>query len=117
MKTQAWAIALVLSVSIVTATAAFFLKRGANASLFRFSGWKIDPRLFVGLGLYLLASLLYLTALKGGDLSVLFPLVSLEYVWASLLAVWQLNEKIGRAKGAGLAAIVLGVAFIGLGAR
>jgi uncharacterized membrane protein len=54
--------------------------------------------------------------LKGGDLSILYPLVSIGYVLTCLYSVRLLKEKMNVLKWAGIFLIMLGVAFIGVGA-
>jgi uncharacterized membrane protein len=54
-------------------------------------------------------------ALQGGELSVLYPLVSLGYVWVCLLSIRFLGERMNSVKWTGVAFIVAGVALIGVG--
>ena len=71
--------------------------------------------LFAGVALYGAGTVLFIPALKGGDLSVLYPFVALVYIWVSLLSVKFLGEKMNKFKWAGVALIIIGVTFIGLG--
>ena len=71
--------------------------------------------LIAGLGLYLLASIIFIFALKFAELSYLYPFVSLSYVWACLLSVKYLNERIDKWKWFGIMLIIIGVSFIGFG--
>ena len=71
--------------------------------------------LFGGVGLYAIGTILFIPALKGGELSVLYPFVALNYIWVSLLSVKFLGEKMNRFKWLGIALIIIGVSFIGLG--
>ena len=68
-----------------------------------------------GVALYGVGTVLFIPALRGGDLSVLYPFVSLNYIWVSLLSVRFLGEKMNRLKWLGVALIILGVSFIGIG--
>jgi uncharacterized membrane protein len=61
--------------------------------------------------------LLFIPALKGGDLSVLYPFVALAYIWVSLLSVKFLGEKMNKFKWLGIALIIIGVSFIGIGSN
>jgi len=58
---------------------------------------------------------MFIPALKGGDLSILYPFVSVTYVWVALLSVRFLGEKMNKFKWIGIAMIILGVSFIGIG--
>ena len=56
-------------------------------------------------------------ALRGGDLSVLYPLIALSYVWVSILSQFILHDNMNFLKWAGVVSIIVGVSFIGMGGR
>lgn len=66
-----------------------------------------------GLGLYGLSTALLVLALRYGELSVLYPIIALTYVWVSILSVFILGETMNPYKMIGLAVIVLGVTVLG----
>jgi uncharacterized membrane protein len=68
-----------------------------------------------GIGFYGVSTAMFIPALKGGELSVLYPLVALTYVWVSLLSVKFLNEKMNKMKWIGILLILFGVTLIGIG--
>jgi multidrug transporter EmrE-like cation transporter len=108
--------ALVFVAGIVGSFGAVFLKLGAmrlNRSVLSF----VNSRLILGVTLYLGSTVIYLSALKGGELSVLYPMVSLGYIWTLLWSKLFFNEAITRYKFAGLGLIVVGVILVGLGSR
>ena len=53
--------------------------------------------------------------IRGGQLSVLYPMVSLGYIWTLLWSRLFFNEPFTREKFLGLGLILLGVFFVGLG--
>ena len=55
------------------------------------------------------------SALREGELSKLFPIIALTYVWVTLLSYWLLNDSPNLYKNAGIAIIVIGVAILGQG--
>ena len=115
MQTQMWAIALVISATFIGAIGPILLKRGSGRfSLNPFAQIK-NRSLIGGIFFYVLSSLLFIPALRGGDLSVLYPLVSVSYIWVSLLSVKFLGEKMGALKWIGVFLIIVGVSLIGLG--
>lgn len=71
--------------------------------------------LFIGYVLYGINTLLLVLALREGELSMLYPIIALTYVWVTLLSYTLLNEPPNALKNAGVAAIVLGVAVLGKG--
>ena len=117
MATQLWAILLVISATLVGAFGPILLKKASAKKLSSIKSLSTNYHLFGGIALYALGTLLFIPALKGGDLSVLYPFVSLSYIWVSLLSVKFLGERMNKLKWMGIGLIVLGVAFIGLGSK
>ena len=115
MATQLWAIGLVVAATLVGAFGPILLKRASAQKLSKISSLITNYNLFGGVALYALGTLLFIPALKGGDLSVLYPFVALSYVWVSLLSVKFLGEKMNKLKWIGILLIIIGVSFIGLG--
>jgi len=104
---------LVLAESALTAIAAFFVKVGMNQFNFR----TIFKNTILGSGIFLygISAVIYIIALRGEELSVLFPLVSTTYIWSSLLSIKFLKEKMTVGKWLSVIGIIIGVLFIGLG--
>jgi multidrug transporter EmrE-like cation transporter len=76
-----------------------------------------DVPLIVGLAIYGFAAMLMIVALKHGELSVLYPLISLSYVWVAIAAGLLFHESMNPAKIAGICVIMAGVAVLGRGAH
>ena len=114
MATSLWAMALAIIVTIIGTFAALFIKLGSKT--FSFDPMKIikNYNLLAGVGLYAVSSILFVLALKGGDLSVLFPLLSMGYVWILLVSAKFLGERITALKLIGIAFILVGVSLIGI---
>ncbi|HVO99871.1 MAG TPA: EamA family transporter [Bryobacteraceae bacterium] len=73
--------------------------------------------LFAGLAMYGLGAMLMIVALKHGELSVLYPLISLSYVWVAILSVILFQEAMNPLKLAGIIVIMAGVGILGRGAH
>lgn len=56
----------------------------------------------------------FVPALKGGALSVLYPVSSLSYAFAAFFSVWFLGEKMSAVKWLGITFIIAGVCLISL---
>ena len=115
MATQLWAIGLVILATLVGAFGPILLKK---ASAKKFSSITLiisNYPLLGGITLYALGTILFIPALKGGELSVIYPFVSLNYVWVSFLSTKFLGEKMNRLKWLGIALIIIGVSLIGFG--
>ena len=106
-------ILLVLFGSVVGSFGAVFLKLGAV----RLKGfWSLlNWRLALGVSLYLGSSVFYGMGIRHGQLSVLFPMVSVGYVWTLLWARIFFQERFTRPKVLGLGLVLLGCCFVGLG--
>ena len=115
MKTELWAVGLVMLASLVAAMGPIYLKKGSKKFKLKFRSLIRNYNMIAGIALYGISTVLFIPALKGGALSVLYPLVSLTYVWVSLLSVKMLNEKMNKLKWLGIALIIIGVSFIGFG--
>jgi drug/metabolite transporter (DMT)-like permease len=105
---------LVLMASVIGSFGAVFLKLGSakiNRSILSF----VNPQLVFGVGLFLGSSVFYAMGIKGGQLSVLYPMVSLGYIWTLLWSRLFFNEPFTKQKFMGLGLILLGVFFVGLG--
>lgn len=104
---------LILLGTILSAIAALLIKRSTkNFQLLNI--WR-SILFWWGLTLYGVGTLLYLYLLKIEPLNVVFPLSSLGYVWATVLSIYYLKEKMNVWKWVGLFGIVVGVIFLGLG--
>lgn len=121
--TSAWAIGLAVVSSFVGAFGPIFIKRATvriNRDSFVGIGVLLrstagNSNLLIGAAAYVIGILIYVPALRGGDLSVIYPLVSLSYVWVSLLSVRILHERMNPAKWCGIALIIAGATLVGLG--
>lgn len=116
MKTKPWAIALVIFFTFITSLGQILLKmasaRLSANPLELLTNW---PLILGGI-VYLIAAALMLISFKGGELSVLYPIISLSYVWVSIAAPLVFpSESMNSLKWIGIVFIMGGVSFIGIG--
>lgn len=71
--------------------------------------------LLAGFVFYGLGALIMIVAYKFGSLSVLQPMLSLNYIFSVILAKTVLNENITLMKVIGVIIVMIGVLFIGGG--
>lgn len=64
------------------------------------------------MGLYGISAILFIVALKHGNLSVLYPVIATSYVWVTLISFRVLHEPVSIAKFLGIALILCGVMLI-----
>lgn len=117
MRTPVDSILLVLLASFIGSFGAVFLKAGAARIHLGIRYLFLNFKLALGVALFLFSSYFYVLGMKHGELSVLFPLVSLSYFWALLWARVFFHEPFTKRKFYGLALIIAGIAFIGIGNR
>lgn len=113
MRTEKWAVFLVLSATLLTSTGQLFYKLGIGS--LSLASLMNNYLLLLGLFLYIIAMFLILIALKYGELSVLYPVIAMSYVWVALLSIFFLGEPMSFFKWSGVFAIVAGIALIGAG--
>jgi multidrug transporter EmrE-like cation transporter len=75
------------------------------------------PTLFLGYCLYGIFAVLMVYALRHGELSILYPVIALTFVWVSILSAMIFHEAMNPMKIGGIAVIVAGVAVLGWGSR
>ncbi len=115
MKTPLSSILLVLVASFFGSFGAVFLKLGAEHMKGSIARLLTNYWLATGIVLYLLSSVFYMMGVSQGQLTVLYPMVSLGYIWAILWARIFFKEPFTLAKIAGLAMIIFGVSLISFG--
>lgn len=74
-----------------------------------------NPRLFIGYSFYGVMTFLMALALKGRELSRLYPIIALTYVWVTMLSIFLLpGEHLNLFRTGGIAFIVAGVSVLGM---
>jgi len=73
------------------------------------------PSLFAGYCLYGVFAVLLVYALRDAELSIIYPVIALTYVWVSILSVVVFHETMSPLKTIGVGIIVAGVAVLGRG--
>lgn len=73
-----------------------------------------NPKLFAGYAMYGVNTFLISIALKGRELSRLYPIIALTFVWVTALSIFVLGEHMNIFRAVGIALIVGGVSILGL---
>ncbi len=115
-KTKINSIILILFCAFIVSIAQVLLKIGSKTAAFDLSLLN-NYILIIGLILYGIGALIMIIALKYGELSVLYPLIATSFIWVSLESMIFLGEKISIFKGIGILFIIIGISFIGKGAK
>lgn len=117
MKTKLWAVGLMILCTFFTSAAQLLLKSGALKLEFTFVSVLSNWSLFLGLLSYGAGLILVLLALRGGEVTVLYPIVTSSYIWVAIWSSVLFGEVIGLARWLGIALIVLGICVITIGGQ
>ena len=110
-------ILLVFSCTILGAAAQILMKIGMTHFTPNLVAILTNVPLIAGYALYGINTLMLVLALREGELSTLYPIIALTYVWVTLLSYVLLSEPPNFFKNVGIATIVTGVAVLGRGGR
>jgi drug/metabolite transporter (DMT)-like permease len=103
--------------SFIGSFGAVFLKGGAGRLQRNLWSLIFNWQLAAGVAAFLLSSWFFVQGIRQGELSVLYPMASLSYLWTLLWSRLVYKEPFTRNKFIGLGLIIVGIVFIGLGAR
>jgi multidrug transporter EmrE-like cation transporter len=120
---------IVIACTLIIGAAQYLIKLGANQlAAQQLSGHAgsvslqaavmgifTNPAIFGGYCLYGIFTVLFVFALRHGELSILYPLISLGYVWVAIIGVIAFHESMNPLKLTGIAIIMLGVTVLGRG--
>lgn len=106
---------LVVVASIFGSFGMVFFKAGSKNLGGGIRGFLFNWRLFLGIGLYLLSSVFFVLGMKHGEVSILYPLVSLSTVWTLIWARVFFGEALTRQKFAAVGLILVGIVILNLG--
>lgn len=107
---------MILAFTLLSAAAQVLLKFGTVQLKLHptLVGLLTNFPLIGGMALYGVGAALMVLALRHGELSVLYPLISLSYVWVAILSVLIFGEVMNPYKIGGICAIMAGVGVLGL---
>lgn len=117
MKTPVESILLVLFASFIGSFGAVLLKAGANRLEFTLRGLITNYRLAGGISFFVFSTYFFIRAVgqPGAELTVLYPMVSLSYIWTLLWSRLFFGEPFTRTKLKGLGLIVAGIVILQFG--
>lgn len=115
------AVLIVAACTLISTAAQVLIKIGANqlghsGFLETLLGIFTIPALFAGYSLYGVFTIMMVYALREGELSILYPIIALGYVWVTIISVIFFHETMNVMKACGIAIIVVGVGILGRGA-
>ena len=117
MATKLWAVLLILFTTLLTSSAQILYKFGSENLTFNIMTILTNPYLIGGVILYAFGGILMIISFRGGEVSVLYPIIATSYIWVSLLSMRFLGEIMNIFKWAGVIAIIAGIIAIGIGSK
>ena len=114
---------MVLLCTVIGAAAQILIKKGTAAlgehpSMIETAVGILTTRLlFEGYTLYGISTVLLVLALRQGELSLLYPVFTLTYVWVTVLSMIIFHDSMNAFKLAGISTIIAGVAVLGRASR
>ncbi len=105
-------ITLAVLSSICAAIGQIGLKFGSMKLSKKMNELMENHALLAGLLFYGLSTILFVVALRGYQLTVLYPIASLNYVFVNILSVKYLDEKMNKYKWIGVFLIICGITII-----
>jgi multidrug transporter EmrE-like cation transporter len=106
---------LVFACTILGSAAQLLIKTGMNHFSPHWLAVVTNLPLVAGYALYGINTLMMVLALKNGEMSLLYPIIALTYVWTTLASYALMGDTPNIFKNVGIATIVLGVAVMGRG--
>ena len=117
MKTKPWAMGMVLFCTLLTSTAQIFYKYGAATLSLSIISIITNTNLLMGLLLYAVGGTILILSFRGGEVSVLYPIIATSYIWVSFLSIYFLGESMNIFKWLGVFTIMIGIILIGYGSN
>jgi multidrug transporter EmrE-like cation transporter len=114
---------MVLVCTFIGAAAQILIKKGTAAlgehpsMVETLIGMFTTRLLFEGYALYGISAVLLVLALRQGELSLLYPVFTLTYVWVTALSMIIFHDSMNVFKVAGISIIIGGVAVLGRASR
>jgi len=115
MRTPLSSMLLVFLAAFIGSFGAVFLKSGAGRLHRQIRTLLLNWRLALGVAFYLLSSFFFVLGVREGELTILYPMVSLGYVFTLVWSRLFFREAITRNKFVGIGLVLAGIVLLSLG--
>ena len=105
--TNKQAFLLILLTTVFTTIAQAFLKTALNSTPLN---WFL---LVIGASLYVIGAGVMILAFKGGDVSLLYPVIATSQLWVTLISHYWFHESVHLLRWIGVFVILAGITIIG----
>ena len=100
-----------------TSVAQLLYKKGVETLSFDILSIITNYYIIIGLCLYAIGAVFVIVAMRGGEVSVLYPIVATSYVWVTLFASLLFGEEVSILRWFGVITIIFGIIAIGVGSK
>ena len=112
MKVDPLIVVVVLVCALLGAVGQIFFKMSSESFSFNPLELIQNYKFIIGAVLYASSALLFIWALKFGDLSILYPIIATSYIWVALFSVTLLSEPFPPLRWLGVGLIIAGISLI-----
>jgi uncharacterized membrane protein len=105
-------ILLVAFCALLGATGQLFFKLSSKHLTFNILSLLTNWKLFLGLFFYGIATIIFVFALKEGNLSILYPIIATSYMWVALFSKIFLKEAFPTYKWIGIIILLFSIWII-----
>jgi uncharacterized membrane protein len=117
MNTKFLSMILVVISTLFIGITQIFFKIASNQLSLNLLALLKNHYLIIGAIFSIVSFVILTAALKFGELSVVYPMMGLSYVWVILLSKYFLNDTVNLQKLLGILIILGGITFIGFGSK
>ena len=117
MQDEIFLVGVILASAFMAAVAQYIFKRSMPAFRFNIKGMAslaTNKALLLGVAIYLTSLAVYLFALRGGELSFVYPTFASVFIFVLLISKFLLGERISLRRALGVLLIVIGIAVIAI---
>ncbi|MBR9703540.1 hypothetical protein GOV10_05855 [Candidatus Woesearchaeota archaeon] len=104
---------LMVLCTLFLASSQFLMKLASKNIAFSFEGIFLNWAFISALAMAGFGAVLMTFAFKHGDMSSLFPLIALSFIWTTIIAAQVFEELIGSFVYTGIILIIIGVVVLG----
>jgi uncharacterized membrane protein len=112
--TPLWSIIIVILSTILGSIGALYFKFASEHLHLKQPKSFFRREIYIALSMFGLGTVLFIVALNHGELSILYPMTSIQYIWVTLWSMKFLKEKMNMFKLMGITIIIIGVILVGL---
>lgn len=114
MNFELWAIPFVLISGFFNSFGSFLLKKtsiDATKNIFKLF---LNPKFLFAVSVLFLGAVFFIISLRGGPLTIMYPLISTSYLWSCFFAIKYLNEQMNTLKWIGVFTTIFGIILISM---